>query len=156
MRGEVGDGRLRRWDKAAVETLVLDGDAESVRHGLTRLMAGPMMSRLNEDSQGTVQIVLAEVLNNIAEHAYARYPGQINVLIEDLAGELLFQIHDTGLPMPGGHLPGGQLKTATELEDLPEGGFGWYLIRTLTKGLTYRRQGERNTLNYCIDVEYLA
>jgi len=156
MRGELRGSQSKRRERSAVETLVLDGDPDSVRHGLTRLMAGPMMSRLNEDSQGTVQIVLAEVLNNIAEHAYARYPGQIKVLIEDVAGEMLFQINDNGLPMPGGQLPGGQLSQATELDDLPEGGFGWYLIRTLTRGLTYARQGDLNRLNYCIDVEYLA
>ena len=34
---------------------------------------------LSPDDRGTAEIVLAEVLNNIAEHAYARFPGQIRL-----------------------------------------------------------------------------
>lgn len=145
---------MKRQEDSAVESLVLKGDPVSVREGLTSLMASPMMRRLTEDSQGTVEIVLAEVLNNIAEHAYANYPGQIEVVIEDQAGEMFFRIKDSGLPMPGGVLPGGKLNETRELEDLPEGGFGWYLIRLLTKGLTYARTNDANLLNYCVSVEY--
>lgn len=154
MRGKSRGNRLKRQEDSAVETLILQGDPVSVRDGLTSLMASPMMLRLTEDSQGTVQIVLAEVLNNIAEHAYATYPGQIEVVIEDLAGEMFFQIKDSGLPMPGGELPGGKLSEERDLEYLPEGGFGWYLIRSLTTDLTYARANDANLLNYCVNVEY--
>ena len=33
-------------------------------------------------------------------------------------------------------------------QDLPEGGFGWFLIRELTHDLTYRRDGSRNHLSF--------
>lgn len=136
--------------------LTLRADPESVRGGLARLMAGPLLSRLDEDSQGTVQIVLAEVLNNIAEHAYAQYAGEIEVSITTVGGVLFCRTEDHGLPMPGGELPGGKLAEATELQDLPEGGFGWFLIRSLTQALSYSRQGATNILNFCIDVDDLA
>ena len=55
--------------------------------------------------------------------------------------------------MPGGDLPGARQATIVDVADLPEGGFGWYLIRTLTQELTYLRDGERNLLSMCIDVD---
>jgi serine/threonine-protein kinase RsbW len=142
-----------RLTSADRESLVLQGDPGAVRGGLARLMAGPLVSRLNEDSQGTVQIVLAEVLNNIAEHAYAQFPGQIEVTLTSVGGMLCCRTEDSGLPMPGGELPGGKLSEATTLQDLPEGGFGWFLIRSLTQALSYQRQGARNILNFCVDVD---
>ena len=50
-------------------------------------------------------------------------------------------------------LPDGRLAAAAEIQDLPEGGFGWYLIRTLTTDLTYLREGICNTLSFCVDVD---
>jgi len=36
------------------------------------------------------------------------------------------------------------------IADLPEGGFGWGLIRALSSGLSYRRMSERNRLAFRI------
>ena len=48
-----------------------------------------------------------------------------------------------------------QVKTDTSIfkaviADLPEGGFGWGLIRALSSGLSYRRMSERNRLAFRI------
>ena len=37
------------------------------------------------------------------------------------------------------------------VEDLPEGGFGWHVIRTLSKDLHYRRENGRNQLSFRLD-----
>jgi serine/threonine-protein kinase RsbW len=154
MPGDLRASLLQRSPESEVVDLLLDGDPEGVRDGLSRLMDNPLLSQLGEDSQGTVQIVLAEVLNNIAEHAYARYPGQIEVLVVPQGGAMYFRTQDRGLPMPEGRLPGGVLSEAKEFDDLPEGGFGWFLIRSLTRDLTYARQDHLNLLSFCIDVDY--
>ena len=39
-------------------------------------------------------------------------------------------------------------------QDLPEGGFGWFLIRSLTRDLTYLREDGYNMLCFCVDVDY--
>ena len=58
---------------------------------------------------------------------------------------------DTGRPMPGLVLPTGICPTSdTDLEDLPEGGFGWHLIHTLTEELSYRRESTRNQTRFII------
>ena len=38
----------------------------------------------------------------------------------------------------------------TALEDLPEGGFGWHLIHSLTNDLTYLRTGGCNRLRFLL------
>ena len=53
--------------------------------------------------------------------------------------------------MPGESIPDPKepdLDVSTA--DLPEGGFGWGLIRTLSSGLSYRRMSERNRLAFRI------
>ena len=39
------------------------------------------------------------------------------------------------------------------LHDLPEGGFGWGMIRDLTDDLSYRRDGARNELRFTVDLD---
>lgn len=96
------------------------------------------------------EIVLAEVLNNVVEHAHKdqRY-GALVVVCDSDGQSLSFEIRDDGIAMPGGQLPEGRPQTwGDSLEDLPEGGFGWHLIREMTHDLAYRREAGWNTLTY--------
>ncbi len=154
MRGDRPARRHRRDGGFATLERTLDGDADAVRAGLADLIACPMLARLTGESRGSVEIVLAEVLNNVVEHAFARYPGTIDLSLTAHDTFLFVRVVDSGLPMPGGEPPGGKLSPATEIQDLPEGGFGWFLIRSLTQEMTYLREGDRNTLSFCVDVEY--
>lgn len=135
---------------------ILSSSPDAISEGLEGLFGCDPLARLTEDSRGTVEIVLAEVLNNVVEHAYASFPGQIAVSITRGDGYLFFRMVDDGLPMPGGVAPGGKLAGARNFQDLPEGGFGWHLIRTLSQDLTYVRDGNQNVLTFCVCVDYLA
>lgn len=53
----------------ALTRLSFPGTALEVRSGLSALLSDPLLCGLPEDSRSTLQIVLAEVLNNIVEHA---------------------------------------------------------------------------------------
>lgn len=127
----------------AAVRMVIDADALAVRDGLRRLMGAPPLSGLSEDARGTAEIVLAEVLNNIVEHAYARWPGTIDLTIRDDPGGVLLRVEDDGLPMPGEALPPG---TPPDPGALPDGGFGWHLILRLSLAADYRRVAGRNRL----------
>jgi len=49
--------------------------------------------------------------------------------------------------MPDGKLPLGDLAPLdAELDDLPEGGFGWFLIQHLARDVTYTRVDNENHL----------
>lgn len=110
---------------------------------------------LRPDQLGTVETVLAEVMNNIVEHAYEdRGVGVIEMKITPEPDGLDVFVSDDGIEMPGGILPrGAPAKIDVPFESLPEGGFGWYLIRTLTKDITYARLDDKNTLSFRIPLD---
>jgi serine/threonine-protein kinase RsbW len=129
--------------------LVLHSDAPAVRAALSDLFAALPMQRLPEDDRGTAEIVLAEVLNNIVEHAYAVVRGEIEVTLKVDEGGLACTVVDRGTAMPDGTIPGGGVTMPpTVAGDLPEGGFGWHLIRVLAQDLRYRRVDDRNELTF--------
>ncbi len=132
--------------------IVLASDPVAVRHALIRLFAMSPLCDLSEDGRGTAQIVLAEALNNVVEHAYAHYGGMIEVTLDYEYPNLCFEVVDSGLPMPGGRLPNGT-SVVLDHDDLPEGGFGWFLIRSLTQGMVYRHSAGRNMLAFRMQAE---
>ncbi len=144
----------------ASHTCVLSSDPLAVRAGLARMAANRPLSHLTPDQRGTVEVVLAEVLNNVAEHAYAGGSGKITVFLRLVGAGLSCQVTDEGAPMPRGRLPEGNHPVqranpgdsfaTVPLADLPEGGFGWHMIRRLTEGLLYSRVGGQNRLCFVI------
>ena len=103
----------------------------------------------------TAQIILGEVLNNVVEHAYLLEEGlPIELLIRVTSDGLLCMIKDQGAPMPNGVPPAGVVMDvdAVSREDLPEGGFGWAMVRELTQDLQYYRTESVNELVFLIPV----
>jgi serine/threonine-protein kinase RsbW len=130
-------------------SLVFTADPAAVRAALARLLAVAPVQALTEDDRGTVELVLAEVLNNVAEHAYAGGSGPVEVGLCATPLGIACRIVDRGLAMPNGKLPEGGLPEVGP-PDFPEGGFGWHLIRSLTADLTYARSAGQNRLSFLI------
>lgn len=122
------------------------GGSVAVRRALIRVLAHPLMACEGPRMRGTVEIVLAEVLNNVIEHAYAGGTGRFEIRGRWLGGNLCLQVRDWGRALPGERLPEGLPLDPWGGGDPPEGGFGWYLIRSLSVGLRYRRQQDSNKL----------
>jgi serine/threonine-protein kinase RsbW len=98
------------------------------------------------------EIVLAEILNNIVEHALDGASNRIDVLIELAAVGLMVEVRDTGRAMPDRVLPNGPLPDIRpqDVSSWPEGGFGWAMIRSLAENLSYQRIGDENVVTLCI------
>jgi len=131
------------------------GDEQATRDALRQLLDGLKPLDLGIEEVGTVELVLAEALNNIVEHAYPAdmRPGPINIDCALKSDGLHFEIRDEGLAMPDGQIPLGMTQsTNVDVRDLPEGGFGWFLIRDLAKDVDYARVGACNILNLRIAV----
>lgn len=139
-------------DRAAYAQIVLRSDPHAVREGLQSLFRLAPLCHLSADGRGTVEIVLAEALNNIVEHAYGGAEGRIQVRLGHVSPDIWCEIADGGIPMPDETLPAGHLRDIAPSDDLPEGGFGWFLIRTLAHDLTYRRQNGGNLLTFRLQV----
>ncbi|MFT4150032.1 MAG: ATP-binding protein [Paracoccaceae bacterium] len=131
--------------------IVIPADPQSVRGALCALFDSLLLQSLSEDRRGTAEIVLAEAMNNIVEHAYARREGLIHLSLRLGPCDLVCRIEDSGQPMPAGELPGRELCLRDETGDVAEGGFGWHLIRSLSRDLDYRRVDGRNLLTFRID-----
>lgn len=125
-----------------------------VRDALKRTLAGLGPLALSAEECGTVELVLAEVMNNIVEHAYQEAPdGMIDLHVSAVPTGLSFVFLDDGAPMPDGHPPLKTLPPITaEVDDLPEGGFGWFLIRELAHDLEYRIEAGRNRFSFRMSV----
>lgn len=126
----------------------------AVRNSLAQMLAAPALRGLSPDARGTVELVLAEVLNNVTEHAYDGRPGPVAVTLVPVAAGIHCVVVDQGLVMPGGTLPeGNPPDLGTPLETLPEGGFGWHMIRSLTRELAYVRTGGSNRVSFLLPLD---
>lgn len=147
----MGDGVADRVTIAARRhVLPVSATPHGVRAALLQMRRLLCGDAVNRDDRGTCETVMAEVLNNIVEHACAgRADGMIEVVLVYDGFGLLVDVKDDGAPMPGGRLPEPH-RAALDVacEDLPEGGFGWSVIRALTTGLLYRRTGGVNRLQF--------
>lgn len=130
--------------------LVIEFAATSlaVRAALVQLRARLAAEGLSEAGCGSVEIALAEALNNIVEHAYpADQPGAILVSASMTRDRLCCRLEDHGAPLPELVLSARMTPDpAVARAALPEGGFGWNLIRDLTDSISYRRAGDTNVL----------
>lgn len=123
---------------------------DAVRAALARMLLALGPLNLGVEEQSTVELVFAEVLNNIVKHAYREMqsPGTIQVSAQMHSNGLHVSFLDDGAPMPGGALPPGlPLDLSVDVPDLPEREFGWFLIRGLAKDVRYMREAGRNQLD---------
>ena len=135
-------------------SLFFEAEPESVRHALQRLMLELQPHGLDPDLLGAIELVVAEALNNIVEHAHATHQGAISLRARSVAQQMQFELLDQGLPMPGGQLPPGQAAVVdVAVDNLPEGGFGWFLIRSLSQDLRYSRDGDTNRLCFSLALQ---
>ncbi len=123
-----------------------------IRLGLDWLVGRLSEHGFGADGQQQCKQVVAEILNNVAEHAYAGCPaGAIEMDLAFHQSSACVTIRDFGLPMPGERLPEGRPPALdVRAEDLPEGGFGWFIIRQLSTDLSYVREPGRNVLRVCL------
>lgn len=128
---------------------------DAIRVVLAQAQAWMLACGLSAILRAEAELVLAEVLNNIAEHAYASDCGPVDLRLRRCGDGILCLISDRGSAMPGDDLPEGASPMASTSriarDDLPEGGFGWHLIRLLARDLRYRRNRDRNRLAFVLD-----
>lgn len=130
--------------------LVFLSDPMALRGALKKTVAFLTDHHFLIEECGPVELAVAEAVNNIIEHAYQEQDtGVIELNVEYTKAWLRIKIIDDGLPMPEGVAPQGrQHNLNVEIDDLPEGGFGWFLIRELTQNLEYTRAAARNVLTF--------
>ena len=133
-------------------SLVFNATEDAVRCALGSVRESLRALSIEELTIGTVEIVLAEVSNNIVEHAYKNSTkGTVDLKCQRVEGLLFFEIRDNGTPLPHNEIPHKkQHDLDSDLHLLPEGGFGWGLIRDMTLSLAYQRVDGQNILRFSL------
>lgn len=131
-------------------------DSRAVRDTLIALRLVPPLACLGRDDRAMAELVLAEVLNNVVEHAYGGQAGRIALRLRRQPAGLAFCVVDDGCAMPDGPLSSRTAPTVGPDGDLPQGGFGLPLIRALAHALRYRRHRGYNVLSVTLRVDSAA
>ena len=123
-----------------------------VREALVSLRRSVGRLGLGTEAGDALEVTLAEALNNIVEHAYAGDPeGWIVIEVDLVEGWAVCRLWDAGRPMPDAEPPApSPPDLGVPLGALPEGGFGWSLIRALAPHLRYDRVAGRNCLAFAL------
>lgn len=137
-----------------VLTLRFTAEPMTVRAAVRRAVAR-FGRHISVAEAGALELALAEVLNNVVEHAYAgRGDGKVVVEVVRKQGALRCQIRDWGVALPDHVLPASAEYTpAGPGGGLREGGWGCHLVRSLTEDLAYDRTDGENCLSFrlCLD-----
>ena len=110
---------------------------------------GAWEANLPEARIGEVDLLIDELIMNVCMYAYPNMPGDVTVTYSVPApGELSVEVADQGVEF-------NPLKTeppdlTLSLEARPIGGLGIYLVKTLARYLTYRREQGWNRLTFGI------
>lgn len=140
---------MARWISLRDLHLVLPPSHFAVRNALKSILGALSGLPIATDDFDTVQSVLAEILNNVVEHAHRDgVGGSIQVRLHHEMRLLAITVLDDGAEMPGGTLPAG--RDDWDVRALPEGGFGWFLIRQLVDDLSYTREAGINRVSFCL------
>jgi serine/threonine-protein kinase RsbW len=143
-------GDRPRW----IITLRFPAEEGEVRSALIAVDAALTAAGVDRDLRDRTQIALAEACNNIVEHAYgdgADAP-EPTITLEVAAdrGGLQITLRDRGVPMPGGAVPRPDMPEFDPQDPLalPEGGFGWPLLRGMARALSLSRKNGQNILRF--------
>jgi len=97
------------------------------------------------------ELLLAEVLNNVVKHAFAEsQEGGISTSIHVADGHLQCCVLDRGQALKAfaALMQAPQEVQQPKMPNLPEGGFGWVIIRQLAQEIDYRRADGQNRLTF--------
>ncbi|MEO0943915.1 MAG: ATP-binding protein [Pseudomonadota bacterium] len=124
-------------------------DFRWVRRWLQRTNDRLTEEGVSEDDIHSVEIVLAEAMNNVVEHAYPEgKTGDMRLLVRKRNNALMVEISDSGRTMPQGRAPLGNhpMTEFNQHDAMPEGGYGWFIIREIVRDLVYDRREDKNIL----------
>ena len=111
-----------------------------------RRYVGDCADRVGLDPQRRFAVLLAleEAFVNVCGHAYPGAAGDVELACEHREGAFVLEIGDAGVGFDVLSHPTPDLSAG--IEERPLGGLGIHLIRSVAKGVTYRRDGPRNVL----------
>ena len=97
--------------------------------------------RLNEESSHQIMSAFLEGFNNVVTHAYpGTATGRVELLISVKTEYISLSLFDEGEGFDFEAIP------VPELDSLPEGGMGIYIMKNFMDRVEYKRDNEKNML----------
>jgi serine/threonine-protein kinase RsbW len=132
---------------APVNRLILPAIPGSISALSEFVRGGAVAAGIAEDELVKLDLVLEEILINVARYAYTPVTGAVEVAYA-LAGpgKLHVEIADYGRIF--NPLTADPPDLSRGLADRPIGGLGVFLVKSMVDSIAYRREGDQNILSF--------
>jgi len=94
-----------------------------------------------------LDLVLEEILVNVANHAYGGDQGKVEVECSQSPGAFCCTVRDWGVPF--NPLSTEEPDLDADIDDRPIGGLGLFLVTTMSNECSYTRKNDVNELTFC-------
>jgi anti-sigma regulatory factor (Ser/Thr protein kinase) len=132
---------------SAAQRLTLPASVESVALFRNFVRSGAVAAEVPADELEKLDLVLEEILVNIARYAYVPGNGAAEVAFApDGPGRLAVEISDWGNAF--NPLDADPPDFSRGLAERPIGGLGVFLVRSLVSDIAYQREADRNVLSF--------
>ncbi|MDG2340178.1 MAG: ATP-binding protein [Paracoccaceae bacterium] len=133
------------------DTFLIAPDFGSVRNTLVRVSAWLSDQNVQPENCDNVQLVLAEILNNIVEHGSLWASQEIKLTVSLTSENIDCRIRDLGRPIRVLLRKSNYgLPDETVTSELPEGGFGLFLVQSIARDIRYLPIKTGNHLALCV------
>jgi serine/threonine-protein kinase RsbW len=131
-----------------MERLVLAADLASLARFTKFVREGALASGVPEAGLGRLDLIVEEIVVNVARYAYPEdHPGTTEVGWAAAGpGRIVVEVRDQGVAY--NPLDGALPCLDEELAGRPVGGLGVFLVKTLADSVSYSRQGDSNVLSF--------
>jgi len=126
--------------------LKLPARVESLNAFLKFARQGAASAGIGSDDMDRLDLVLEEILVNVARYAYEGGTGEVEVAYAAQQGKLLVEVSDKGRSF--NPLEATPPDLSLNLADRPIGGLGVVLVKEMVGSLAYRREDGQNTLSF--------
>lgn len=135
-----------------VSRLILPASAGSISALSDFVRGGAVAAGIAEDELVKLDLVLEEILINVARYAYTPETGSVEVAYAQAGpSKLHVEIADFGRVF--NPLEADPPDLSRGLADRPIGGLGVFLVRSMVDSIAYRRQGDRNVLSFVFPMD---
>ena len=135
-----------------VKRLILPASAGSISALSEFVRGGAVGAGIAEDELAKLDLVLEEVLINVARYAYTPETGAVEVAYAQ-AGPRKLHVEIADFGRVFNPLEADPPDFSRGLADRPIGGLGVFLVRSMVDSIAYRREEDRNILSFTFPID---
>jgi serine/threonine-protein kinase RsbW len=135
-----------------VKRLILPASAGSISALSEFVRGGAVGAGIAEDELAKLDLVLEEVLINVARYAYTPETGAVEVAYSQ-AGPRKLHVEIADFGRVFNPLEADPPDFSLGLADRPIGGLGVFLVRSMVDSIAYRREEDRNILSFTFPMD---